>query len=93
MKRGTDDIMLTTFFEFPTSYITFRSHLLIAVFVHNLVRSYDEVFITLFNYWTFNLNVMTADIDINFIVVDIMITINVDVFNTIQICINIDVVS
>ena len=90
MKRGTDDIMLTTFSEFWTSYITFSSHLLITVFVHVLVRSYYEVFINLINYWTFILNVKTADIDIIFIVVDIMITINMDVFETIQICINID---
>ena len=40
--------------------------------------------------WTFKLNMKTAVIDI-IIVVVIMITVNMNFFNTIQICSNIDV--
>ena len=41
------------------------------------------------NNWTFNLNVKTAVIDIMIVVV-FMITINMNFFNTVQICSNID---
>ena len=82
MNEEGDNRYHTRYFfsGFPTSYITYMSHLLIVFFIHDLICSLDE-------YWTFNLNVNTPVIDI-IIVVVIMITVNMNFFNTIQICIN-----